>query len=347
MGGYLYFADILPGVVKFLKWLIRIPGGDRERGLELLEQASRSDGYARTDTELVLGVIYYLFEGRIRRGAEIITGLSDRHPWHPRLIELRGSTSLLYPESTIDAIAFESRLIERWGERVTGWDELFLHRLRWSRARLLRQAGFYQRSIDELRSIADEAPPHPFWITPRSLLASIDLEVSLGRRDAAAAPCARMRESDFEDRYRDEAKKLCDRQPDQREVAVFAGLGPARQALYGGDLERAAELHRQLVAEHGPGSNLRFFEAELYRLEQRFDEAETAYHEVIDTAGKEGREPLKKISLLRLGEMHIDRRQFAEAKSMYSAAREMEPKATMLGNMIRGRLLYIEQQGMD
>ncbi len=32
-GSFLFFADTLPGFFKFIRWLVRVPGGDRERGL--------------------------------------------------------------------------------------------------------------------------------------------------------------------------------------------------------------------------------------------------------------------------------------------------------------------------
>jgi tetratricopeptide (TPR) repeat protein len=346
-GGYLYFADILPGIVKFLKWIIRVPGGDKEQGLALLEEATRGDGYTQRDTELVLGVIYYLFEGRVKLGATMFERLARMYPWHPRLVELRASTSLLYPESTMEALAIESRVIEQWNERVRGWNDLFFYRLRWSRARLRHQVGEYDEAMRELRAIAEQQPPHPFWITPRSVLSLADLELNLGRRDTAQIYCARILDDPALERYHDAAEELCEKQPAAREIAVFTELGPARQALYGGDLAGARELLDRLILRHGHDVRLRFFEAELARLQKQFDVSETAYREVVKQAEGDGLEPLRMVSLLRIGEMNIERRQYEAAEVTYKEARKMEPRATMLGTMIRGRLRFLAEQKAD
>ncbi|MGD8395906.1 MAG: hypothetical protein PVF43_10555 [Candidatus Eiseniibacteriota bacterium] len=343
LGGYLYFADILPGVVKFLKWIIRVPGGDKDRGLAMLQSAAASDGYSRNDASLVLGVIYYLFEGRVVEASEIFESMGRAYPWQPRVVELRASTSLLYPESTWDSIALESAVIDAWGDRVRGWDELFLHRLRWSRARLLHQAGDYDGARADLQWIADREPPHPYWITPRAKIGLVGLDRNLGRDDAARRYCHALLEDPALEAFREMSEATCERQPDSLKVAIFVALGPAREALYRGELEEARHRLDRIIIQHGTDTRLRFFEGELERLSGRFAEADLAYRQVVLQAEGDGLESLRMVALLRLGEMHIERRQFEDAEQAYEEAQKMEPGASMLGNMIRGRLRFIEE----
>jgi tetratricopeptide (TPR) repeat protein len=58
MGAYNYFADNLPALVKGIRFLLMIPGGDRERGLAQLEEAASSSRLFGTEALMLLSFIY-------------------------------------------------------------------------------------------------------------------------------------------------------------------------------------------------------------------------------------------------------------------------------------------------
>jgi tetratricopeptide (TPR) repeat protein len=58
MGAYNYFADNLPALVKGIRFLLMIPGGDRERGLAQLEEAARSSRLFGTEALMLLAFIH-------------------------------------------------------------------------------------------------------------------------------------------------------------------------------------------------------------------------------------------------------------------------------------------------
>ena len=69
-GVYLYFADILPRMVKFARVFLRVPGGHRERGLEYIDAAAKRHGYTAYDAKS--GTV--LWQGRL--GEVVQSGFS-------------------------------------------------------------------------------------------------------------------------------------------------------------------------------------------------------------------------------------------------------------------------------
>lgn len=58
LGTYQYFADRVPAIVKGLRVLLFIPGGDREKGLKRLEFAADRSTYFSLEARLLLATIY-------------------------------------------------------------------------------------------------------------------------------------------------------------------------------------------------------------------------------------------------------------------------------------------------
>jgi hypothetical protein len=58
LGTYEYYADQLPAIVKGLRFLLFIPGGDRELGLRRLERAADEGSLFRFEARVVLLTIY-------------------------------------------------------------------------------------------------------------------------------------------------------------------------------------------------------------------------------------------------------------------------------------------------
>jgi tetratricopeptide (TPR) repeat protein len=57
LGALNYFADKVPLLVKGIRFLLFLPGGDADRGLEQLRSVAASSGPFRTDARLLLGLI--------------------------------------------------------------------------------------------------------------------------------------------------------------------------------------------------------------------------------------------------------------------------------------------------
>jgi tetratricopeptide (TPR) repeat protein len=346
VGGYLYFADILPSVVKFLKFFARIPGGNKDAGLALLTRgAAAEDTYTGTDSKVVLAVINYLFEGRIDEAVATFEALAVRYPNNPRLVELLGSAALVFPEKSQQAIDAQTRVLDAWKTRVRGWDNLYYYRILWLRARLSNQVGEHEAARRDLERIVEVGPLDPFWLTPRALIGLANLSSSLGDEDAAHRCAARVLAEDGWSRYHAQARPYRDVRTSRRQQELFLALAGVRQKLYGRapDPDEARRLVLDVRQRFGEDPRILFLDAEVHRQLGEIAEAREGYKTIADQANETGFESTRLMSCLRLGEIALAAKQYDESKRRFEQAREIESGYTLLGNVIRGRLRYIDE----
>jgi tetratricopeptide (TPR) repeat protein len=373
LGSYLFFADTLPGFFKFIRWIIRVPGGDRERGLELLREGAAGRGYTCPDAELVLAVTYYLFDGNLEDASPMLQEAVERFPRHPWVVEYSSSLAIMYPEMTRWTIVSISDVLDGWGDATRGWDDSVRYRIWWSRAQMYRQMGLYDDALQDMGRLVAESPIQPFWVAPHASVAAIELAGGLGRADEVARLCSRVADDARYDRVRGSIRSACARNVDPLEAARFARLGGVCDALYSGRVEEADLLLRETTAAYGDGIRSLFLEAEIARFQGRSEKALELYAEVNErikkatasktrkrstrrSSGKEAEtaeeNPVKGVgiralrvrTLLQMGELCIEKQDYEGAKRYYEQAKDVEPRETMYANMIRGRIRHIERQ---
>lgn len=79
LGAYNYYADALSPWLKLVRFLLRIPGGDRKKGLEQLQIASEKAALVATEAQFELGRIYGIQEGRHAESLPIFQTLAQQH----------------------------------------------------------------------------------------------------------------------------------------------------------------------------------------------------------------------------------------------------------------------------
>ncbi len=100
IGMYRYYADIAPAVLRFLRWLLLLPGGDRVDGLRQLERAATRGKLVRGEARYQLHVIYLWYERSGREALEIIRALQARYPQQPAVpADRSGDPRRLLPRS--------------------------------------------------------------------------------------------------------------------------------------------------------------------------------------------------------------------------------------------------------
>ena len=91
LGLYDYYADVLPRFARLLRFLSRLPGGDRARGLAAIEEAARSSMLHGVEARVQLYEIHAFYEGDPEAGAADIEELARRYPawplWRLKLAE--------------------------------------------------------------------------------------------------------------------------------------------------------------------------------------------------------------------------------------------------------------------
>jgi len=82
-GMYRYYAGVAPAIFRFLRFLLLLPGGDRESGLAQMERASQRGLLVRGEAQFQLHVLYLWYEHRPKEALALIRGLQDRYPRNP------------------------------------------------------------------------------------------------------------------------------------------------------------------------------------------------------------------------------------------------------------------------
>jgi tetratricopeptide (TPR) repeat protein len=344
LGAFLFYADTLPGFFKFIRWLVRVPGGDRDRGIALLKEGAEGRGYTYPDALLLLGVTYYLFDGNLEDSSRILREAVERYPNHPWVVEYTASMSYVFPEFTGQAIAYQSAILEGWGETTIGWYDPVRYRLLWSLGREYLWLGEYQSALKRMGEIVVDAPPEPARIAPSTHLSAIRLAGRLGRELDVKWLCENIPD---EKRYRQlkhSFESACEHVAGEEQARAFSACGDVRQALYAGRTQEAARLLEETIAAYGQDAETRFLQAEIAARGGDVDVAVGLYAEAIEMAEASGQSALKVKSLIRRGELYISLGEYGTAKKSFEEAKDTEPGESMLANFIRGRIRYLERQ---
>jgi tetratricopeptide (TPR) repeat protein len=81
LGIYNYFVDTLPTIVKLLRFLIGLPGGNRELGIQQMETAARQGDLARGEAQFYLAKDYSRrSEQQYAKSLELFQELSAEYP---------------------------------------------------------------------------------------------------------------------------------------------------------------------------------------------------------------------------------------------------------------------------
>jgi len=103
LGAYNYYADKVSVLVKGLRTMMFLPGGNSETGLAQLEDVARSGRYFRTEAHLLLAVIFQgKHEGKYRASLSHLQAALDLNPGSPIILGSIGELQLrlgYYPQS--------------------------------------------------------------------------------------------------------------------------------------------------------------------------------------------------------------------------------------------------------
>ena len=88
IGMYRYYAGVAPAAFRFLRFLLLLPGGDREGGLAQLERAARLGLLVRGEAQFQIQVLYLWYEHKSREALAIVRDLQARYPHNPLFLQI-------------------------------------------------------------------------------------------------------------------------------------------------------------------------------------------------------------------------------------------------------------------
>ena len=87
IGLYHYYADIAPTAARVLRWLLFLPGGDRQEGLVEMLRARDRGQLLRSEADYQLHVLYLWYEDQPERAMALLEALRARHPRNPHFAQ--------------------------------------------------------------------------------------------------------------------------------------------------------------------------------------------------------------------------------------------------------------------
>jgi tetratricopeptide (TPR) repeat protein len=267
-GTYLYFADILPGLVKVAQFIVRFPGGNRDAGLRYLEGAALRQGYGRLDATALIGVILFGFEGRLEDGIEWFDAVVAEYPRNVRILEPLAAMDLYFTRRVDRDLPRLQNVVNHHTEGFEIWERTVAARLQLYVALKQMISGRLPLARTNLEALYADLPDEPDWLRADVLRALVALQLIQGDQEDAAAIVDLLPKKDLLKRKLRYATKE-DAIPAVEERNLIQQLQPALRALYAGD-PSAADRALRTQAPDSPFANFYRGEVELMRGRNEF-----------------------------------------------------------------------------
>ncbi|HEX9637975.1 MAG TPA: hypothetical protein VGB99_10600 [Acidobacteriota bacterium] len=315
IGAYEYFADRLPRVVKLVKWFLRVPGGNRERGLHYIAQAAGGDGYLHTDMRLLGVVIDANFEGDWERSQPVAFSLAQTYPSNETMAKYAILLARFDPGQWSEGEQLADRSIDQIGRLDQGAARTAVLRLLRSQLRLARGAAVEARS--DLEFLLASGVEDPAWAIPQAHLLLGLLALEAGETESVRSHLERARKLGRGRWYPKFLARLEETQVSgERAAAQRSARALLQQIAESAGPGLEAEVRARL--ESDPAAPLRHFVlGEIERRRGRWEEAERHY----------------RLSLaFRSPDLHLLR---YRAKLLWAAASEQLGKTRMAAGIYR------------
>lgn len=187
IGLYEYYADVAPAAAKFLRWLLLLPGGDKEKGLQRMLRAQSSGELLRGEADFQLHIIYLWYEKRPDRALELLDGLWDKHPTNALFPLLMAEIQDVYFHDPTAALqTYASVLGAARAQRVSE-PRMAETQARIGMARQLDLLVETDRAIEYLKAALELRPQAPYSSRALAALRLGEAYDRMGQRELASA----------------------------------------------------------------------------------------------------------------------------------------------------------------
>jgi tetratricopeptide (TPR) repeat protein len=186
IGLYHYYADVAPAFAKMLRWLLLLPGGDRERGLQEMLRARSGGQLLRSEADYQLHQVYRWYEKQTPRALELLADLAARYPHNAHFSQQIAEIED-YTENHGGSLRVWEELVGRArGGRVANAPAV-LARARLGIALELDHLGDPAAAIPHLLAVIDARPRSPVGAEALAQLQLGHVYDRLARREQAIA----------------------------------------------------------------------------------------------------------------------------------------------------------------
>jgi hypothetical protein len=224
IGMYKYYADVAPAVARILRFLLLLPGGDREEGLAEMIRARTRGRLMQGEADYQLHVIYLWYERQTPRALQLLDTLHEHYPGNPLFVSQTAEIQDAYEHDIMASLATWRTLLASAHEQRTNAAGLAEVQARLGIARHLDTLQQTDHAIENLRAIVALKPKAPYGSLPLAWLRLGEAHDRLGNRAAATDAYAAAVESALSpDPYdvRAQAAERLRRTPDARRARAY------------------------------------------------------------------------------------------------------------------------------
>jgi tetratricopeptide (TPR) repeat protein len=162
VGMYKYYADVAPTAAKILRFLLLLPGGDRNAGLAEMLRARTHGRLLQGEADYQLHVIYLWYERQTPRAVELLQSLHNRYPANPLFIAQTAEIQDVYQHDVTASLATWRSLLAAAREQRVNAPVLSEMQARLGIARQLEVLQLTDDAIEMLQGVIAARPAAPY-----------------------------------------------------------------------------------------------------------------------------------------------------------------------------------------
>jgi tetratricopeptide (TPR) repeat protein len=251
IGLYKYYADVAPTAAKVLRFLLLLPGGNKEEGLAQMLRARNGGRLLQGEADYQLHLIYLWYERQPQRALELLRGLQKRYPGNPLFPAQIAEIEDTYLHDVTASLATWRGLLALARDSRVNLPGLAEAQARLGAARQLDAIQQSDRALDLLQGIVTSAAAAPYSAVALAHLRIGETHDRLGSHQAAIAAyqqAAAAAPDDDPYKVRSKASELMRRTPNAKLAEAYRLSLAGWRSLEENDLPAATEaLERSLA----------------------------------------------------------------------------------------------------
>lgn len=161
IGMYRYYAGVAPAAFRFLRFLLLLPGGDREGGLQQLERAADRGSLVRGEARYQIQILYLWYEHKSQEALALIRGLQQRYPHNPLFRQIEAEVLDAYFHDHAASLQASEQLLSLAESRAVFRADIASVNARLNIARQSIALTQTDRAVRELDRLIAERPAAP------------------------------------------------------------------------------------------------------------------------------------------------------------------------------------------
>ncbi len=185
IGMYKYYADVAPAAVKWLRFLLLLPGGDRTEGLAEMTRARNEGRLMRGEADYQLHIVYLWYERQTPEALRRLQRLAERYPGNPLFVSQAAEIEDTYAHDITASLATWRTLLRLAQDMYPGVAGLARVQARLGIARQLDALHQTDHAIEQLQAVVASRPDAPYASLSLAYLRLGEAHDRLGARAAA------------------------------------------------------------------------------------------------------------------------------------------------------------------